>query len=171
MSNIKYNLSETFLKKKYIKEKLSVAKIAKEVGCHSETIRKRMNKLNIPRRDPKKIPIDESKNKYGSLLVVEMVLKNKVTFCKCECECGKVVFLKGVDLRFGNNTSCGCRISNKGQNHIHWKGCGELSGYIWAQINQNSNIDKRKVSVTIEAAWKLYLKQNNKIFTRNRESY
>ena len=75
MSNIKYNLSETFLKKKYIKEKLSVAKIAKEVGCHSETIRKRMNKLNIPRRDPKKIPIDESKNKYGSLLVVEMVLK------------------------------------------------------------------------------------------------
>lgn len=53
--------------------------------------------------------IDLTGKVFERLTVVEMVGRQSghVTW-ECECECGTLKTVRGVDLRNGNTTSCGC---------------------------------------------------------------
>ena len=54
--------------------------------------------------------IDETGNRYG-MLTVERLYKchdgvGAVWICRCDC--GEEVAVRGINLRSGNNRSCGC---------------------------------------------------------------
>lgn len=57
---------------------------------------------------PKKI-IDMTGNRYGKLVVLEMIHEEKKkTKCKCQCDCGKIFVSNSYDIRNGHTNSCGC---------------------------------------------------------------
>lgn len=53
---------------------------------------------------------DEVGNRYGRLVVSEMLYnyKNNLTYCKCTCDCGNTVIVKLNSLHTNNTQSCGC---------------------------------------------------------------
>lgn len=63
--------------------------------------------------------IDEVGKRYGKLVVLEYVGKNKDkrSLWKCKCDCGNIKITTGKSLRAGFCTSCGCVIS-KGEEKI-----------------------------------------------------
>jgi len=57
--------------------------------------------------------IDETGNRYGRLLVLEIDntprdVKNRNIYWKCQCDCGKIVSVNSHCLRNGSTKSCGC---------------------------------------------------------------
>lgn len=57
--------------------------------------------------------IDITNQRFGKLIALENIGSNKQgqALWKCKCDCGNIITVKGIDLRFGHTTSCGCRIS------------------------------------------------------------
>jgi hypothetical protein len=53
--------------------------------------------------------IDITGEKFGLLTAIEPVKLDRYKYrvWKCQCECGKIIFVRGGNLRSGNNTSCG----------------------------------------------------------------
>lgn len=51
---------------------------------------------------------NEIGNKYGKLTVLELVTKTPKAIWKCQCDCGNIALVRGIDLRSGNTKSCGC---------------------------------------------------------------
>lgn len=52
---------------------------------------------------------DEVGNKYGKLTVISRAgTKNGYATWNCQCECGKIIEVKGLNLRRGGTKSCGC---------------------------------------------------------------
>lgn len=66
--------------------------------------------------------IDITGNKYGNLTVAEMLYshKNKLTCCKCICDCGNVTTVYASNLKNGKSRSCGCieKQSRYGRKHF-----------------------------------------------------
>lgn len=66
---------------------------------------------------------DEVGNKYGKLTVIKQVeskvYKDGKSYSQwlCQCDCGREVVVKGINLRFGLTKSCGC-LSSKGETKI-----------------------------------------------------
>ncbi len=58
--------------------------------------------------------IEEAGNKYGKLTVIKYSGSNK---WECLCECGKIKFVTGCNLRLGHINHCGC--SRKKQDNSH----------------------------------------------------
>lgn len=56
---------------------------------------------------------DETGNTYGYLTVLSLVTKHPKAIWKCQCKCGNIIDVKGIDLRRGNTKSCGCLLSWK----------------------------------------------------------
>lgn len=59
--------------------------------------------------------------KFGKLTVIEEQEernKRKEIIYKCECECGNIVYVRGISLRNGSTKSCGCL---KGEKHGKYK--------------------------------------------------
>lgn len=58
---------------------------------------------------------DIAGERYGRLLVVEKVGRNKNRHAvwRCKCDCGKSVDCIGINLRSGKTTSCGCLRDEK----------------------------------------------------------
>ena len=120
---------------------------------------------------PKKIenPIGR---KYG-LLTVESFAG--LTPCghktyNCICDCGNRVVRTGTSMRRSKNSNCGC-FSVKGKLNRLWKGAGEISGNFWhmhivrsanGQKNRNRIRKPKELTLTIEEAWDLFLKQDRK---------
>lgn len=55
--------------------------------------------------------INEVGNTYGKLTVISRAENNTITssaMWNCQCSCGNTCVVKGVHLRNGNTTSCGC---------------------------------------------------------------
>jgi hypothetical protein len=53
--------------------------------------------------------IDITGQRYGRLTVIEKIgRKNKHTYWKCQCDCGKEVIVTSNGLRTGKTKSCGC---------------------------------------------------------------
>ncbi len=78
---------------------------------------------------------------------------------QCRCDCGELVNVRAdhfSETRLMNRT-CGCGRS--GENNYGWKGHGELSGQRWSSINKSARERNLEVTITIEDAWNLFLKQ------------
>lgn len=61
---------------------------------------------------------EETGNKYGHLTVLEYdYSQDNCAKWKCQCDCGNIISVRGVDLRSGNTKSCGC-IKSEGEARI-----------------------------------------------------
>ena len=67
---------------------------------------------------PKRMEIPTG-TRYGALTVKELSLDHKdssgTKLWECACDCGKVCYARGSDLRANKKKSCGCRIGAKSQ--------------------------------------------------------
>lgn len=111
-------------------------------------------------------------NKYG-LLTVESFAGTTPCGHKtynCTCDCGNSVIRTGTSIRRSENSSCGC-FSKKGSAHHQWTGIGEISSGFWYDhIVKSANGSKygnrtrrvKDLTLTIEEAWDLFLKQDRK---------
>lgn len=110
-------------------------------------------------------------NKFGKLTVIEEVHKRGkhggIRY-KCLCECGNYHEAFATHLRRLKITHCGCS-PHKASKHHQWKGVGEISGDFWySHVVRSANGYKlnnrerksKELSITIEEAWNLFLKQN-----------
>lgn len=87
--------------------------------------------------------------------------KRKQARWKCVCVCGKEGLVIGTKLRNGSSTCCGCVSDVKTRNR-NWKGHGELSSVHWSTILRGAKERNINVLITIEDAWKAFLKQEQK---------
>ncbi len=55
--------------------------------------------------------VDITGQRFGELTAIEPTEKrrNNCIIWRCQCSCGKEVFVTAKDLRSGNTTSCGCK--------------------------------------------------------------
>jgi len=114
---------------------------------------------------------------FGQLKVKEIFGRDKHSHIiwLCECSCGNIAYIKSSELLRTKvpAKSCGCIIKNKNPYEIHpshqkrsksntWKGCEEISGYLWAKINNGAKKRNLEVSISLEYLWNLFLQQNRK---------
>lgn len=108
-------------------------------------------------------------NKFGKLLAIEEVEKRKsggIRY-KCLCDCGNTHEAFATHLRRGLITHCGCS-KLKGAKHHQWTGVGEISGDFWydhivrSANGSKGNRVKKELTLTIQEAWELFLKQDRK---------
>lgn len=59
--------------------------------------------------------IDETDHRYGKLVAIEKVGKNKhrQTLWICDCDCGGIITVAGNRLRSGHTKSCGCLVATR----------------------------------------------------------
>jgi hypothetical protein len=159
-------ITKELLHEEYIVNNRSTLQIAKMLGCCAETIRKLLQRHGIPIRPARKIPIDITSERFGSLTVVQQTRFEGKLLWECRCDCGNTVYLRSGNLRRKNNTTCGCRINNIGEQHKAWSGCGEISGYVWGQIKWTAGLrkenEKNLFTIKIEEAWDMYLRQKRR---------
>lgn len=66
--------------------------------------------------------IDLTGKRFGRLIVKEIITKNKRTYCKCQCDCGGVKFIRSDSLKCGSVASCGCKLSDNGKQTLKTNG-------------------------------------------------
>lgn len=87
---------------------------------------------------------------------------------KCICDCGNTCVYSSDHLTRKKQPvkSCGCHRTKSGKDHSQWTGHGEISGDWWYNhVLRERNQTKRTkvpVTITIEYAWNLFLKQERK---------
>lgn len=113
---------------------------------------------------------DLTGKKFNMLTVIERAGSNRQgsSMWKCQCDCGKEITASSDHLTRKKSPikGCGCQRFIKGPEHKDWNGQGEISGGWWfchvgRERTQNART-KVPVTVTIEYAWDLFLKQNRK---------
>lgn len=109
--------------------------------------------------------------KFNSLTVLYRAGSNRSggSTWLCECDCGntKVISSDHLTRKKSPVKSCGClKKSLKGPNHPQWNGYKEISGNWWynhiLRERKQSARTKVSVTITIEDAWNLFIKQNRK---------
>lgn len=108
--------------------------------------------------------------KFGKLTVISDKGNTKAGHSKwlCKCDCGKEVVRTATSLLRSKNSSCGC-WSVFGKDNLLWQGVGEISKNWFYNVivraasgrKSRSGISK-KLDITIEDIWELFIKQNRK---------
>lgn len=81
---------------------------------------------------------------------------------KCRCDCGIEKIIREDTLLGGLSKSCGCVNRHRSKNNRRWKGFEEISATYWNKIKMGAKRRGYDFSLTIEDAWKLFIKQNKK---------
>ena len=118
--------------------------------------------------------------KFGSLLVldVEGVSKAGHVTWKCKCDCGVTVVRTGTSLIRSKFSSCGnplnkygntCFPRPIGKDNCNWKGFGDISSSWFSNVilraasgRKSRTSIVKKVDITIDYIWELFLYQNKK---------
>lgn len=103
--------------------------------------------------------------KFGRLLVVERVSRGKTSFywrCICYCGSNKEVILSGNALLCRNTKSCGCLKNRHNSNHPCFNGYKKITGTMWRRITDGAKSRNYNFDLTIQDAWEVFEKQNNK---------
>jgi len=99
--------------------------------------------------------------RFGKLLVKrEDHTANAVIYWRCLCDCGKVKVVPTSGLRGGHYHSCGCEHWKKGNINHTWRGHGEIGLGLWNHVKHHAENRGHRITITIEFAWALFLKQN-----------
>lgn len=108
--------------------------------------------------------------KFGSLTVSNYTgTSNKFyeRLYECVCDCGEHVVRTKTSLTKGSKIKVCPKCRNKFISHFNWKGHGEISGDIWGTIQKIAHIREIEFALTIEEAWNLFLKQEQKCALTN----
>ena len=85
----------------------------------------------------------------------------KEHFYICECECGNIKSINRNGL-LGHTKSCGCLNHARKEKNKGWKGYGEITGFMWAQLKARAKNKEIDLNISIEEAWQQCEKQNKK---------
>lgn len=81
---------------------------------------------------------------------------------QCRCDCGVEKPRRLDRVLSGLIISCGCKRGGIGKRSFRWAGYAEISGTYWLSVKKNAATRNIPFEITIEWAWKLYLKQDRK---------
>lgn len=80
------------------------------IYVYGSTVRK-MKSCGCSRDDNYTPYLDIMHKQFGKLLVKDVIRNYKnthITYCKCQCDCGNVIYTRRNGLLSGNTKSCGC---------------------------------------------------------------
>jgi hypothetical protein len=100
--------------------------------------------------------------KFGRLKVTSLVEKEDGFFWRCRCDCGYEKDYITTELTRQKSATKQCRHCSKSSTSAVWKGYGEISGAQWSRIKRGAISRGLEFSISIEDAWKLFLRQNGK---------
>lgn len=110
---------------------------------------------------------------YGSLTVLSIhykqnpYIKDRITnscYLLCSCVCGIQPELLASSVCSGKAKSCGCKKSSGerrcGKLNVRFKGYEEIKSTFWETIKRGAVSRGIEITLTIEQAWELYIKQD-----------
>ena len=104
-----------FIKEEYIAQRMNTYQLAEYFGCSDDTIGRKLKAMGI---QPRKFHEDLTGRVVGKLTVLRLSDKSdRRLYWDCQCECGKIVIIKGDHIRQQNQLSCGC-LSSRGEEEI-----------------------------------------------------
>lgn len=159
-------LTKDFLKKEYSENHKSAPQIAKEIGCGSRSVYKRLEKYNISRRKGGTYEGIQPGYKQHWIEVLEKAGKNQknLIIWKCKCKCGNIFIIPTSQLLRGVK-SCGC-YRTRLKNH-RWKGNGEVSKAYYSKIRSRSIKKGIYFNITIQYLSDLYNNQKGRCYFSN----
>lgn len=102
----KSGITAEFLADKYERQGLSVAEIAKDVGCSKDLVYHYLKKYSIKKRSK---VIDLTGKRFHAFVVVSLLrIENSRALWLCKCDCGKTFESTSSEIK--KRKSCGCRI-------------------------------------------------------------
>jgi len=120
---------------------------------------------------------DLTGKKFFHLKVIKRVenIRDKTRWL-CLCDCGREHIVNADHLTRKTNPvkSCGCKRVRYGPRHAQWSGCGEISGGWWTNhvdTKEGRRRKKQEVKISIDYAWKLFVKQNRKCALSGEDIY
>ena len=111
---------------------------------------------------------DLTNKRFGKLVALRRAGSNKqgcvMWICQCDCGNEKPVSSDHLTRKSYPVKSCGCGAQRKGSEHKQWTGHGEISGGWWYNhvTRDRGSRKELEVSVTIEQAWSLFLRQERR---------
>lgn len=152
-------IDETELKKYYYDDRLTLVEIANKFDVCKQTIQRRIESLNMKKRE-KLLMIEDLKGvKINNLTFLDYVKNDKFgkAVWLCRCDCGKEKTLNASAIKAGLTTSCGCN-----KRKLLSKGYELISGAFWHKLKKSALSRDLEFTITIEEAWEIYLKQKEK---------
>lgn len=116
--------------------------------------------------------------KFGKLKVIELTYNSPKSKLRnpwraiCDCDCGKSnLDISPSSLIRGLTTSCGCCKERykkiTGENSVLYSGYKGISGKYWNMIKLRANRRGYDFNISIEDAWNLFEKQNQRCALSN----
>ena len=104
-----------FIKEEYLNQRMNTYQLAEHFGCSDDTIGRKLKAMGI---QPRKFHEDLTGRRIGKLTVLGKSDKSdRRLYWECQCDCGKIITVKGDHLRQQNQLSCGC-LSSRGEEEI-----------------------------------------------------
>lgn len=156
----KFKLTKSQLAKEYSVKQQTAIQIAEKYNVCQACIRYWLKKYKIPPQNYQHLSFEDlSGRKFGLLTVLKRMphKKGQCTRWLCKCRCGKTSVVPRSSLVNGLTTSCGCK-----RREMMFKGIGNLSLSYWNRVISGARKRKLIVNISIENAWKKYMKQNKK---------
>lgn len=155
---------------------LSMREIAKKIDLSATAVQYWVKKLGLKARysyDKKghKPPkyINSIGKTYGHLKIISLkrIPKNGLYVANCFCLlCKRKKIINIQNILRGSSKSCGCSTEHyfkvTGKNNTQFTGHEEISGRYWNTIKRRASKRNLKFNLTIDFAWKLFIKQNRR---------
>ena len=145
-------LTKEFLEQKLIKEGISQADLAKEVGCTRANLNRWVKRVGLQGKTPAQIAIDFTGKQCGKWQVLKRA--NRKFYWVCQCECGKICEVSHYSLL--NGTKRGCVVCT------NFQGYKDISGTTFGNIRKQAESRNLIFEITIEDIWEQYEKQDRK---------
>jgi hypothetical protein len=152
-------MEKSVLEREYLIENKSVKQITDIYGIKEHTIRYLISKYGLRKQAFTK---DLTNERFGYLVAISKTNviygdgHNRIAW-ECECDCGNKKTIVQQSLTRGLTKSCGCYF----QKHI-FKGYKNFGGQQWSRIKHQAKQRNIEFDITIEYAYDLFEKQNNK---------
>lgn len=134
--------------------------IAKIYKCSESLVSQKIKKYGL-----KKSTNDKYIGKtFGSLKPIKYLGKDKHSHAVflCACHCGNTKQVLGNSLINGNTKSCGCKARKRGKEHKLYAGYEEIRAEYWGRVLRGARERNIPVTITIQQAWDIFLKQNRR---------
>jgi hypothetical protein len=134
--------------------------IARILNCSESLISQKIKKYKLK----KDISSQYIGKKFNSLKPISYIGKNNNSHSifLCACDCGNTINVLANSLMNGNTKSCGCKSRKRGKEHASYSGYQEIRSEYWSRVLRGAKDRGIEITLTIEEAWDIFLKQNRK---------